>query len=116
MSSDPELEISVNDVHQKMQTTPLNEKTWLLLDCRELSEYETASIGGSVLIPMNEIPTRSSEINDFQDKQVVVFCHAGVRSSQVVQWMRQNGFAQAQTMAGGIDAWSKEVDPQVPLF
>ena len=89
---------------------------FLLLDCREASEYETAKIEGSVLLPMSEIQSRIGELEDQKDRHIVVHCHHGGRSMQVTQWMRQQGFSKTQNMAGGIDVWSQKIDPEVPRY
>lgn len=87
-----------------------------LLDVREQAEYDTAKIAGSKLLPMSEIQTRVDELEAFRDKRLIVHCHHGGRSMQVVQWMRQQGFTQVQNMAGGIDRWSIDVDQNVPRY
>ena len=88
----------------------------VLLDVREQAEYETAKIDGSQLLPMSEIRERADEFEAFRDKRLIVHCHHGGRSMQVVQWLQQQGFTQVQNMAGGIDRWSMEVDPSVPRY
>ena len=65
---------------------------------------------------MNELVARVSELAKYRDHRLVVHCHLGVRSLQVAHWLRQSGFAQAQSMAGGIDAWSLEIDPSIPRY
>lgn len=89
---------------------------FLLLDCREPEEHQTARIDGAVLIPMSEIADRLDELNGHRDRRIVVHCHHGGRSLRVAHWLRKNGFAQAQSMAGGIDRWSLEIDPSVPRY
>lgn len=84
-----------------------------LLDVREPWEYKTAQIGGK-LIPMNEIPQRLSEID--REREVVVHCHHGVRSQRVAEFLQQSGFPRVVNLSGGIDAWSREVDPTVPKY
>ena len=91
-------------------------RAWLLLDCRTPEEHATASIAGATLIPMQEIPQRVAELEAWRTQPIVVHCHHGMRSLQVVQWLRKQGFAQAQSMSGGIDAWSKEIDPSVGQY
>ena len=86
-----------------------------LLDVRELWEFETARLEGSKLIPMGEIPSRAHEELD-PDDHIVVYCHHGVRSMSVTAWLRQQGFEKAQSMSGGIDAWSRRVDGKVPMY
>jgi rhodanese-related sulfurtransferase len=93
----------------------LREKSARLIDVREPWEFKATSVAGSVPIPMGEIPVRSqSELN--RGERLVVMCHHGVRSMNVTLWLRQQGFEQAQSMRGGIDAWSREVDSKVPRY
>jgi rhodanese-related sulfurtransferase len=88
----------------------------LLLDCREPPEHQTARIEGARLIPMREIPSRLAELEPYKDRRIVVHCHHGGRSLRVTHFLRQQGFSQVQNMAGGIDAWSLEIDPSVPRY
>lgn len=88
----------------------------LLLDCRTQEEYSTARIGRARLIPMQELPQRLGEIEAWRDKRVIVHCHHGVRSLRVTNWLREQGFAQAQSLQGGIDAWSAQIDASVPTY
>ena len=88
----------------------------LLLDCREPDEYAIARIEGARLIPMQEIPLRLGELEPWREKSLVVHCHHGVRSLRVVEFLRGKGFATAQSLAGGIDAWSLEADATVPRY
>jgi rhodanese-related sulfurtransferase len=87
----------------------------LLLDCREPMEYELARIEGSVLMPMGDIPSRAHQELD-PDLPIVVVCHHGQRSLNVAVWLRQQGFEYAQSLAGGIDEWSRSIDPAVPRY
>ena len=86
----------------------------LLLDCREPWEYDTARIAGSTLIPMGDIPARVQELDP--EERIVVYCHHGVRSVNVAQWLRQQGFDKAQSMSGGIARWSALIDRSVPMY
>jgi rhodanese-related sulfurtransferase len=86
-----------------------------LLDVREPWEFETARIEGAKLMPMGDVPTRAHQELD-PDDSVVVVCHHGVRSMNVTVWLRQQGFEKAQSMRGGIDAWSRRVDEKVPTY
>ncbi len=86
---------------------------FLLLDCRELWEHQAARIEGATLIPMKEIPRRLGEISSAQP--VIVYCHAGMRSLDVASWLRQQG-VNARSLNGGIDRWSREIDPKVPRY
>jgi rhodanese-related sulfurtransferase len=86
----------------------------VLLDVREPWERDTARIEPSLFIPMADIPARVQELDP--DQHLVVFCHHGVRSMNVTAWLRQQGFEHVQSMAGGIDRWSRFIDPKVPLY
>jgi rhodanese-related sulfurtransferase len=86
---------------------------FLLLDCRERWEYETARLEGSMLIPMREIPRSLDRIP--KDRPVVVYCHAGQRSLDVASWLLKQG-VNARSLRGGIDRWSVEIDPTVPRY
>src|ERR1017187_5553465 len=101
--------IEPREVHAMMQ----NGEKFLLLDCREPWEYETARIEGATLIPMRQIPQKLGEIP--RDQTVVVYCHAGVRSFSAAAWLKQQG-VNALSMTGGIDQWSREIDPGVPRY
>lgn len=110
------------EVIVEYEITPEEVKTKLdqggeftLLDVREPWEVETASIDGAKLIPMGDVPSRAHQELD-PEEHIVVVCHHGVRSMNVTAWLRQQGFEQAQSMRGGIDAWSRQVDGNVPLY
>jgi len=103
------------DVRSVKQMQDSGEK-FVLLDCREPNEVATAKIAGSVHIAMRQIPGRLAELEPHKDARIVVHCHHGGRSLRVTQFLRQQGFGQVQNMAGGIDAWSLEVDQAVPRY
>lgn len=87
---------------------------FILLDVREPDEVATASLAGATLVPMAEIPARAGELS--RESPIVVMCHGGYRSARVAQYLRANGFANVANLAGGIDAWSAEIDPAVPRY
>lgn len=104
-------EISVDSLaHLLQQPRPP-----VLLDVREPWEAQIASLPGSTLIPMGEVPSRAHQELD-PDQPVIVLCHHGARSLNVTMWLRQQGFELAQSLAGGIDQWSRSIDPSVPLY
>ncbi len=88
----------------------------LLLDVREASEYEQCRIDGSMLVPMSTLAERLPELEPHRHRTLVVHCHHGGRSARVTQYLRQQGFEHAQNLAGGIDAWSVEIDAEVPRY
>jgi rhodanese-related sulfurtransferase len=104
-------EITPEDVKGKRDAG----ESFTLLDVREPWEFETARIDGAKLMPMGDVPSRAHQELDPEDHMVVV-CHHGVRSMNVTVWLRQQGFEKAQSMRGGIDAWSKRVDEKVPMY
>ena len=87
----------------------------LLLDVREPLEFQLASLPDSVLMPMGEITSRAHAELD-PDQPIVVLCHHGQRSLSVTLWLRNQGFDYAQSLAGGIDAWSRTIDPTIPRY
>jgi len=86
----------------------------VLLDVREQWEWDRARIEGARHIPMRDIPARVGEIDP--DKEIVAICHHGGRSLQVAMFLEKNGFAKVHNLQGGVDAWSRTVDPAVPLY
>jgi rhodanese-related sulfurtransferase len=109
---------------ESMEITPLELKQRLddgdsvyLLDCREPIEFQQARIDGAELIPMRTVPAKLQHIEGkAEGADVVVLCHHGMRSMQVVNWLREQGIATCRSLAGGIDRWSCEVDPTVPRY
>jgi rhodanese-related sulfurtransferase len=87
----------------------------LMIDVREPEERQICRIEGSELIPMRSIPLHLSELES-ESKEIVVFCHHGVRSLSVVDWLRRQGVENCRSMAGGIDLWSRQIDPAVPRY
>ena len=86
----------------------------LLLDVREPWGHARAAIAGARLVPMREVPARLAEIDAAKD--VVAICHHGGRSAQVAVFLEKNGYGKVHNLVGGIDAWSRTVDPAVPTY
>jgi sulfur-carrier protein adenylyltransferase/sulfurtransferase len=84
-----------------------------LIDVRELYEFQIAQIGGK-LIPQNDVAQRLAEID--RDREVVVHCRSGARSQRVAEFLQQSGYARVANLAGGILAWSDEIDPSVKKY
>jgi rhodanese-related sulfurtransferase len=109
--SDVPLEITPQEVKRRLdQGSPLR-----LIDVREPFEDQQAHLEGATLVPMRTIPAHLAELQDGVDP-LVVLCHHGMRSLQVVMWLRQNGVPDCRSMSGGIDQWSREIDPTVPRY
>jgi adenylyltransferase/sulfurtransferase len=87
-----------------------------LLDVRQPAENQIAVIPGSRLIPLNELAARKSEVCPANDEVLVVYCHHGIRSLSGAVFLEREGFVNVLSLAGGIDAWSCEVDPTVPRY
>jgi len=85
----------------------------LVLDVREPWEIEKASLAGITAIPMREIPARAAELP--REREIVAVCHHGGRSMQVAMFLEQQGF-RLHNLTGGMDAWSREIDPAVPRY
>lgn len=100
---------------EEVQAMRLRGENFNLLDVREPWEVEGACIASAKLMPMGDVPSRAHQELD-PDDHIVVYCHHGVRSLNVTAWLRQQGFEKSQSMAGGIDAWSRRVDPKVPVY
>ena len=86
-----------------------------LIDVREPFEHALCRIEGAELIPMRAIPQHLNDLADIEEP-IVVLCHHGVRSLSVVEWLRRQGVENCASMAGGIDLWSRQIDPSVPRY
>ena len=89
---------------------------FVLLDCRTPAEVATAAIDGALVVTMQDIPSRLPELEEHAESEVVVFCHHGGRSMQVTAFLREQGFADVKSMAGGIDVWARDVDPSLVRY
>lgn len=89
---------------------------FILLDVREPKEIAAAAVDGAIRVPMGEIKSRLSDLDEYAEDKVVVMCHHGARSMQVTAFLRQHEFDEVHSMAGGIDLWSRDVDPGVPRY
>jgi len=105
-----ELEITVAELNRRQQSG----HKFLLVDVREQWEYDVCRIEGARLIPMRTIPANLQALDG--DEDVICYCHHGQRSLDVAVWLRAQGVASAQSLAGGIDQWSIEIDPRVPRY
>jgi rhodanese-related sulfurtransferase len=113
-AAEPRWEYSPREVKALLERRPT---PVLLVDCREPSEHATARIDGAVLVPLGELAARAPEVDRLaDDRQVIVHCHHGVRSLKAAAILRRAGLDDAASMAGGIDAWSIQIDPSVPRY
>jgi rhodanese-related sulfurtransferase len=111
MTNEPPIEISCRDVQAR-----LGAEDFLLVDCREPDEHQRARIEGAKLVPMSRLAESLGELEPLRGREIAVHCHHGGRSLKVANWLRSQGFARARSMAGGIDEWSREIDPAVPRY
>lgn len=86
----------------------------LLLDVREPWEFRICQIEGSQLIPMGQLPAALKALDP--TRQTVVICHHGIRSRQVAMYLDYQGFADVINLAGGVDAWARDVDRQMATY
>lgn len=103
-------EIEPTELSRRQQAGEL----WQLLDVRETWEIETASIGGTIHIPMAKVPERMRELNP--ELQTAVLCHSGARSRRVAEYLKARGFRRVANVSGGIDLWSQTVDPSIARY
>ncbi len=87
-----------------------------LLDVREQEEHDLVALANSTLIPLGEIGSRAEELEDWRDEEIVVYCHHGIRSMNAIAQLRHFGFTKLQNLAGGIDRWSSDVDPNLRRY
>lgn len=86
----------------------------VVLDVREPWELNVCSLPGAVSIPMRAVPARYLELP--KDAEIVVVCHHGIRSQQVAYFLERVGFENLNNLTGGVAAWARDVDPQMPTY
>src|SRR5467141_4592606 len=106
------MEIAPQQLAEKLRQ---GEPIWLL-DVRHDCEHQLARLPDQALIPLHELPARLDEVRAERTAQVVCYCHHGVRSLSAAAILRQAGFDNAVSLAGGIDLWSRVIDPSVPRY
>ena len=90
--------------------------SFVLLDCRRAHELEIAKIEPSVFLPMQELAHRYGELDGVREREIIVYCHHGRRSLRVSAFLREKGFANVKSMAGGIDRWAQEIDTDLAVY
>ncbi|MEX0719764.1 MAG: rhodanese-like domain-containing protein [Balneolaceae bacterium] len=103
-------EISVQELKEKKESG----SDFLLLDVREDVEYLVSNLDGHH-IPLGQLQNRIEEIEDQQDKEVVVMCRSGNRSSKAVTFLEKQDFKNVANLKGGMKKWAEEIDPSVPV-
>ena len=106
-------QISVKELKARLDGKEDRNDNFLLLDVREPYEFQIAQIGGK-LIPQNDVPNRLGELN--REQEIIVHCRSGARSQKIAEFLQANGFQKVSNVAGGILAWSDEIDPTVQKY
>ena len=86
------------------------------IDCREEDEWNLCRIEGAVLMPLSRFAELARQRFTDPDERIVIHCHHGMRSAQAAGFLRHFGMHRVWSMAGGIEAWSQEIDPEVPRY
>jgi adenylyltransferase/sulfurtransferase len=86
----------------------------VLVDVREEWEYSLAKLDSSILIPLGTLPQSLGQLN--RDSEIIAICHHGMRSADATNFLLQQGFQKVKNLVGGIDAWSTQVDGNVPRY
>jgi len=89
---------------------------FLLLDCRRPDETDVQVIQGCTIVPMQNLALYMEELRAWESKPIVVYCRSGSRSLRVTSLLRQMGFENVKSMAGGINRWSADIDPQIKPY
>jgi adenylyltransferase/sulfurtransferase len=105
-------QIAVRDLAKRLA----NGQPVYLLDVRQRWEHELAALPESVWVPLDELTTRREKVRPPEGVLVVAYCHHGVRSRTAAALLERMGIRPVASLAGGIDAWSREVDPTVPRY
>ena len=112
-ADDAEIEISASQLKEAL-APELNGSRPRLIDVREPHEWEICRLEGATLIPLGELAERMNELDTAEE--LVVYCKMGGRSMRALRLLQDAGFRKLKNLRGGINAWSRDVDPQVPLY
>ncbi len=113
MADLPPLEISVQETQRLLAGGTADLR---LIDVRDPDEYAFCRLPGSELIPLATLPADAAAKLPDRSAPILVYCHHGMRSMRAVEALRQMGYANARSIAGGIDRWSHEIDPATPTY
>jgi adenylyltransferase/sulfurtransferase len=87
-----------------------------LIDCREQDEWDFCRLENARHFALSEFAVHAASLLAMKDKPTVIYCHHGMRSLHATRWLRQHGRQNVFSLAGGIQRWSDEIDPQVPTY
>jgi rhodanese-related sulfurtransferase len=107
-----------------LEITPLEAKRLIdaggaglrLIDVRDPDEFAFCHLEGAELIPLMTLPSDAPARLPDKTAPLLVYCHHGMRSAQAANYLRQLGYANARSIAGGTDRWSTEIDPSLPRY
>lgn len=108
----PEWELTPRQVQAMREQA----ESFILVDCRTPAEFEVARIEGAELVPLQEMANREDHLEEWSDRKLVIYCHHGVRSLQMTAMLREQGFKDVWSMAGGIDLWARDLDPEMKRY
>jgi adenylyltransferase/sulfurtransferase len=114
MTPETPLEIEPTDVSALLKSP--GEHTFRLIDCREESEWQLCRLPHAQLVPLSRFGELAPQVFTDAQEHVIIYCHHGMRSLRATEFLRQRGIIHAQSMRGGIDAWSDMVDPATPRY
>ena len=108
----PEWEVTPRHLKQLMD----DQEAFVLLDIREPHEYEISHIDPNTFIPMRQLPAQLEHLREHEDDHVIVLCRTGVRSLEVAYFLRDQGFTDVYSLAGGINQWATTFDKSLPTY
>lgn len=111
----PEYEVTPREARTQLERDGADARP-IVLDVRTQAEHDAARIPGSMLIPLDQLEKRLDELDEHKGRPIIVHCHHGVRSMKATLLLRAYGHAQAKSLAGGIDVWSRDIDASVPRY
>jgi rhodanese-related sulfurtransferase len=91
-------------------------EAFMLVDCRTEGENQLVRIEGAELVPLKDMAQRTDHLEEWSDRKLVIFCHHGMRSLQMTAMLREQGFGDVWSMAGGIDLWARDIEPGMKRY
>lgn len=104
-------DITVQELSERLK----NNEDLIIIDVREPFEHDMANIGGN-LIPLGDLPYQLEQIEEYKDREIIVYCRSGGRSGSACQYLRGQGFSNVRNMIGGMNQWVREIDPSMPFM
>ncbi|MEZ5323551.1 MAG: rhodanese-like domain-containing protein [Verrucomicrobiales bacterium] len=115
-SSADTVEITVAELASIKASSDFRGTSPLLVDCREPDEHDICKISGAVLIPLSTFSTEAESKLPGKSHPIIVYCHHGMRSMRATEFLRQKGYSETFSLAGGIDAWAVAVEPGMTRY